>query len=482
MNVDEQEVSVLDMNAVDRSNLKLVLLNATGRWGVPGCLLAVGLSLAGHLQAAADLRRDASVEAVAQVLPSVVNIGTETIVEVRDPYDEALREFWGPYYRRRPRQAQYSLGSGVIIDEAGYVLTNNHVVRRANRIWVKLSEEGGGQEYEAEFVAGTGKSDVALVKIKAKPGERFKAVRFGADDDLLLGETVLALGNPFGLGGSVSRGILSSKSRRPPSGNEQLDVADWLQTDAAINPGNSGGPLINLQGEVIGLSVAVYREGQGIGFAIPIKRVTEALSEIFSPESQQLWFGGRIRPAGNTGLVVAQVESGSPAEKAGLRPGDRVEGINGKTPRGYIEFIQELNAAGDKKDVALVLQRGAAHPNATVRLVREASVFNAALVKRRLGLSVQEITIELAERMSLPTAEGLLVAGVDRDGPAHEAGLQQGHILLSVDGVAADKLVPVAKALYSKAKGGKVSLDILVERRRGAFIVPERGTVELPVR
>src|SRR5207342_805516 len=164
-------------------------------------------------------------------------------------------------------------------------------------------------------------TDVALIKIRAKSGEKFTAVKFGADDDLLLGETVLALGNPFGLGGSVTKGILSSKSRRPPSETMPLDVPDWLQTDAAINPGNSGGPLVNLRGDLIGVNVAVYREGQGISFAIPVRRITAALAEMYSPETlQSLWFGARVKP-GQFPLTVASVQSESPAAKAGLRAG-----------------------------------------------------------------------------------------------------------------------------------------------------------------
>src|SRR5438093_2581489 len=160
------------------------------------------------------------------------------------------------------------------------VLTNYHVVARARRIWIKLAD---GREFEAEPIVGTSFTDLALLRIIAKPGQKFTSVKFAADDDLLLGETVLALGNPFGLGGTVTKGILSSKSRRPPTDVEPLDVQDWLQTDAAINPGNSGGPLINLRGELIGINVAVG-QGQGIGFAIPVRRVSEALSEIYRPE------------------------------------------------------------------------------------------------------------------------------------------------------------------------------------------------------
>jgi len=166
------------------------------------------------LGAEPDVRRDATVQAIDQVMPSVVNIATETIIHVRDPFEELFRDFWEPYHRRRPPNAQFSLGSGVVIDEAGYLLTNDHVVRRADKIAVKLST--GTNVYEASVVASDARSDVALLKINALAGEKFRAIKFAPEDDLLLGETVLALGNPFGLGGSVTRGILSSKTRLAP--------------------------------------------------------------------------------------------------------------------------------------------------------------------------------------------------------------------------------------------------------------------------
>src|SRR6185503_14881454 len=149
--------------------------------------------------------------------PSVVNIATETVVPARDGFDDLFREFFDPYYRRRSPNTQYSLGSGVIVDEEGFVLTNDHVVTRAGRIKVKLAD---GREFEAERLVSAGLTDLSLLKLKAPATEHFTAIEFAADDDLLLGETILALGNPFGLGGTVTRGILSSKSRRPPRENE----------------------------------------------------------------------------------------------------------------------------------------------------------------------------------------------------------------------------------------------------------------------
>src|SRR5437667_5468034 len=316
--------------------------------------------------AEADVRRDATVEAVERVMPCVVNIATETVVALQDPLENLFREFFGPYYRNRPPNAQYSLGSGVIIDEEGFVLTNFHVVGHASRVWVKLSD---GREYEADKLVGTSFRDLALVKIRAKEGEKFHAVTFAADDDLLLGETVLALGNPFGLGGSVSRGILSSKSRRPAMENEPLDVLDWLQTDAAINPGNSGGPLVNLRGELVGLNVAMYREGQGIGFAIPIKRISAALGEIYSPEIlEKMWFGARIRPHGAP-LQVMSVQIESPAGKAGLRAGDEILQVNGKAPRSFIDFTHELLDAKDQRDLSLMVRRDTERRTIKVRMV-----------------------------------------------------------------------------------------------------------------
>jgi serine protease Do len=426
-----------------------------------------------------DIRRDATVDAVQRVMPSVVNIATEEIVTTREPLDNLFREFFDPYYRRRQPNTQYSLGSGVIIDEEGFVLTNFHVVGRASRVWVKLAD---GREYEAEKLVGTSFTDVALLKIKGKQNEKFTPVQFASDDDLLLGETVLALGNPFGLGGSVSKGILSSKSRRPAAENEPLDVLDWLQTDAAINPGNSGGPLLNLRGDLIGINVAVYREGQGIGFAIPVKRVSQALSEIYSPEVlESLWFGARVRP-GSPPLQVASVQMESPAGKAGLRAGDLILQLNGKTPKGFIDFNRQLIEGKDKKDVSLAIQRGSDRRTVTFRLTPEKTFFNTDLFRKKTGLTVQDLTTELAQSMGLARVQGVLVAGVDRGSPAAQAELQRGMVITSIDGQALTSVVTAAKLAYGKTKGEKIALEVVFPRQRGAFVEYRQGSIELTLR
>ncbi|MEK7686640.1 MAG: trypsin-like peptidase domain-containing protein [Verrucomicrobiota bacterium] len=410
--------------------------------------------------AEADVRRDAAVEAIERVMPSVVNISTKTVVQRRGYFYDWWRDNWAPFYQELP--PQYSAGSGVIIDEEGYVLTNVHVAEGAQEIWVKLS----GKEpriIRAQPIVGTAKTDVALLKLLGEPGEKFSAATFAADDDLLLGETVMALGNPFGLGGSVSRGILSSKPRRTSAGNKRLELEDWLQTDAAINPGNSGGPLINLRGEIIGLNVAIYREGQGIGFAIPAKRLSEALAEIFTPEIKSLWFGARFHGKTN-GIVVVSVEAGSPADKAGLQPDDAILRVNQRIPQNVFQLNRELITVGDSEDIPLAVQRGQERKNVTVRLIPEKEFFNAALIREKLGATLQELTAELAERMGLSSAAGLIIAGVDKNGPAEKAGLQRGLLIQAIDGQIPEDLTAAAKVLHGRKKGEKVQLSVLMPR------------------
>ncbi|MFO1501603.1 MAG: trypsin-like peptidase domain-containing protein [Verrucomicrobiota bacterium] len=426
-----------------------------------------------------DVRRDAAVRAVENVLPSIVNISTETLVEVRDPLAELFQDFFGPYYRRRPADAQKSLGSGVIIDEAGYIITNYHVVRRANRITVTLVD---GREFEAQAVSRTAKSDVALLKLVTRSDEKFHAIRFAADDDLLLGETVLALGNPFGLGVSVSRGILSSKTRRPPVENEPLEMEDWLQTDAAINPGNSGGPLVNLKGELIGLNVAVFREGQGIGFAIPVKRLSEAVSEIFTPEEvRNLWFGGRFKRSGS-GVVVASVEPGSPADKAGLRAGDVVVKANEQAAHSLVELNREIATAGEKRDLRLQILRKDERKDLLVRLIPEKDVFNASLIRQKLGVTVQELPAEVATQMDLPTTEGLLIAAVEKNSPAAHANLARGYVLRAIDGRPAEGIKEAARQLYGRKAGDVVELNVVVSRLRGHYVQVYPAKVQVALR
>ena len=452
-------------------------------WLLAGSLLAGAAKLGGQTTES-DVRRDATVLAVEKVLPSVVNIATETVIQVRDPFEDFFRQVMGPYYRQQPPNSQYSLGSGVVIDEEGYVLTNDHVVRRADKITVKFCT--GTNAYTAAIVDSDPKSDVALLKLNAQPGEKFKAIQLAHEDDLLLGETVLALGNPFGLGGSVTRGILSSKTRVLPKEGEPLDIPNWLQTDAPINLGNSGGPLVNLRGELIGINVAVLNEvmgqrAQGIGFAIPIRRVLEALSNIFPTEFvKAFWFGARVK-VGTTPLVITSVQPQSPAGKAGLIPGDAILQVNGKAPRSFIDFT-ELLAARAGSDETLTIRRGTARKDVAVRLVPEKSVFNADMIREKLGLSLEQLTPQVAGRYGVRTADAYFIAGVEESSPAAEAGLQRGMLVTAIDGQLPADLCTVAKLVYPKKRGDRVQLELAVQQRVGNFNMLRQGSVELPTR
>jgi S1-C subfamily serine protease len=433
-----------------------------------------------HAPAETDVRRDATVNAVEQVMPSVVNIGTETVVEYHELYDELLRQFYGWSHAPRHQQKLFNLGSGVIIDEDGYVLTNFHVVRRAGRIQVKLWD---GREYDADPWVYTEATDIAVLKLRTKPGEKFKPIKFAAGDDLLLGETVLALGNPYGLGAAVTKGILSSKNRRPATGNEPLQIEDWLQTDAAINPGNSGGPLVDLRGQLIGVNVAVYRDpqqgerGVGVGFAIPIKQVAAALSRYSTPElTDSLWFGAQFK-AGTGPLVVSSVQTGSPAAKAGLKAGDELIELNGQAPRTLIACNRLLCSASEHRASLVVAQNGE-RQTLTVQL----RPFED-LIRQRLGLTLLEVTPTAAERLGIKPGEALYIDSVDKGGPADDAELQRGYLVVAIENQPATKLRAVAEALLDRKKGDAVQLTVIVPRRFGASYMEFRqGTVELKVR
>ncbi len=420
--------------------------------------------------ATADIRRDATVQAVDRVMPSVVNIATRSWVDRESAYERRLREFYG--YQRRP-EANYARGSGVVIDEDGYVLTNSHVVGDADDIWVQFYDSD--EAIPAERVELSQSKDVALLKLKPAQPRKFRALKFAKDDDLLLGETVLALGNPFGLGGSIAKGILSSKSRRPsaalPAG-ESLDIADWLQTDAAINPGNSGGPLVNLRGELIGLNVAVLSPGhsQGIGFAIPIRRVNEALAEMLSGESiNGYWFGARLKPATRP-LTIQHVQPGSPAAQAGLLEGDTILQVNGQPPGSLIEFNRVLTAAKDRREIALLLRRTGESREARLRLIDERVFFNNALLRKLAGFTVRA------------TANGFAVESVERSGPAEAGKLRAGMLLTAVDDQPVDSLVGLAKAAYSHRDETPLRLGVMFLERAGLFVRRYEGEIAVRLR
>lgn len=436
---------------MNRFNLKRRLISGA----IASVLLAPMLAATDQT----DIRRDAIVEAAEKVMPCVVNIATETVVEAHNPIEEL---FYGS-------RTHSSLGSGVIISDDGYLLTNLHVVNRATHIRVKLSDAAGGGEYDVQHVYEvTAKQDVALLKIvPKKKGEKFHAVHFAKNDDLLLGETVLALGNPFGLGESVSRGILSSKSRAPAKEGEDLSMQNWLQTDALINPGNSGGPLIDLRGDLIGINCAILEGAQGIGFAIPIKEVREALGDMFNPETASRWFGGRV--AVETPLVVDAVDTNSPADLAGLKVGDTILQLNGKAPGDFMEFNQALRD-GTNVNFDLTIERGGEKRDLNVKLIPFADIF-----RRRLGADLQNLTPDMVDQLGLGQLggleSGLFVARVDKDSPADDASLTKYCILNGIGRHRIRNDLDAFNILSKLDKGSRTDVSYLVPRTRGDLIL-----------
>ena len=428
-----------------------------------------------------DIRRDATVAAIERVMPSVVNIRTTQLVYRDDPYDKIFRRFYGlkdaPQIEERPSD----IGSGVIIDEVGddgYILTNIHVVERAKRIQVQLWD---GREYEAEALLATNLKDLALLRVTRKAGDKsFKPITLAKDDDLLLGETVIAVGNPFGLGGSISRGILSSKNRRPDSGGKTLDYRDWLQTDSDINPGNSGGPLINVRGELIGINVAVYgqNEGKGTGFAIPVKQISAVLSDFFSVEwTAKLWFGARLRGAPYP-LTVREVQANSPAARAGLKIGQEVVAVNGNPVKGLGEFNLYMASKKDRKAEINVMDEGR-KKTLTVEMIPMEEL-QRQMIFTRLGLKTQHLTAEQAATFAMNEKAGLLVTEVTADSPAAVAQLKAGIVLVEVDGAAVTDQITATNILGNKKSGERVLLTFKVLNRLSNGFVEAR-TVQIEI-
>jgi len=463
-----------------KNRLSCLILGRTrwlGVWFLSVCLLHAAVT------PDVDIRRDATVVAIERVMPSVVNIRTSRLVRRNTPDEEMLRRYFGwKVNSSGPAEEQInSIGSGVIVDstdEEGYILTNFHVLRQAQRVQVQLWD---GREYEAEPLRGQYHKDLALLKIIRKPGDtRFRPVRIAEDDDLLLGETVIAMGNPFGLGSAVTRGILSSKNRRSTPGNSPLDYQDWLQTDADINPGNSGGPLINIRGELVGINVAVYSEeqGKGTGFAIPVKQVSNTLSDFFALEIfADLYFGARFLGAPHP-LTVLELQPNGPAFRAGLRVGQEVVEVNGKPVKGLATFSRLVADSANRRAAITVKEAGALRV-LNVELMPLADL-NRELFVQRLGLKTAPLT---KQQVTAEESAGLMVSEVENNSPAAKATLQAGMIITEADGFPLSDLVNISNVLGNKKRGEIVNLTVKkAYRNANGFVRWLSRHVEVPVR
>jgi serine protease Do len=415
------------------------------------------------------------------VSPAVVNISTTQVVKFnrpqtrnpfgrQDPFDEFFNNFFG---RMPKEQKRRSLGSGFIISPEGYILTNNHVVEKADEVTVTLLDK---EEFKAKVVGTDPKTDIALIKIDAK--KKLTYVELGDSDKLDVGEWVLAIGNPFGLGHTVTAGIVSAKGRIIGSG----PYDDFIQTDASINPGNSGGPLFNLKGEVVGINTAIVQGGQGIGFATPIRLAKSVLGQLKEKgKVTRGWLGvyiQRLTPeaaenlgiSGRQGALVSDVTSGAPAEKAGIRSGDVIVAFNGKEIRDEHDLPQAVASMTPGKTVDVRLLRDGKEMAIAVTIAEmEGEPTKPAgghELSKNLGLTVQDITPEIAQRFEIENTKGVVVTGVEDGSPAEDAGFNEGDIIRVI--LRQNKRNPVTNAaefakLVMKFQSDKTIL-FLVER------------------
>ncbi len=376
-------------------------------------------------------RRSLVVEAVEKASPAVVNISTEEVVERRGspfpfPNDPFFDEFFRDFFDARPRKfTRTSLGSGVVTDSDGTIVTNEHVVLRATKIHVTLADE---REFEAKLVGADADSDLAVLRIKAK--DKLPHIAVGTSSDIMIGETVIAIGNPFGLSHTVTTGVVSALGRTLR--DEERVFHDFIQTDASINPGNSGGPLLNIKGELIGINPAIYGKAQGIGFAIPIDRVKRISKDLVSfGEVKRAWLGLRtqdLTPELAThfnvkrGVVVADLAPAGPATAAGVVRGDVIVKVDGHEVESNEDFEQWLQTHGEGESVKLSVLREGALAEIEVTSKSVPAEDADAIAWKVLGIAVEL------------TDESLLVKKVRGGSPAAGIGMQRGDRLLGLNG------------------------------------------------
>jgi serine protease Do len=404
-------------------------------------------------------RRTPVVETVEKVGPAVANISTERLVAQQhtDPYfsgrSELFQEFFEDYFGvYKKEKIELPLGSGVIIDPEGYIVTNEHVTSVASKLLVSLSD---GSQYEAQLISSDPETDLAVLKVET--GKPLPYVRLGNSKDLMIGETVIALGNPLGFENSVTIGVLSAINRTitVPGKYGEIKYEGLLQTDALINPGNSGGPLVNIDGELIGINTAIVATAQGIGFAIPVDKVREALVRLFNfQEINRVWLGLQVKEPPGGGVVVDAVEDKSPAQKAGLQAGDAVTVLDDRKIADVLEFSKYLlkKEAGDS--LSIHVDRKGREKVFRVTLERVPLPPAEKLAKEKLGLEVQAFTSDIAKRLGLDwLTGGVLVSGVEARSPAGEVGIEPGMVIISLGDYKMSSLEEMAR-LLERVKGG----------------------------
>jgi serine protease Do len=478
--------------------------------GVAAAALVVCLLVAPTVynQAAARPAPEGFADLAAKLLPSVVNISTSQTVKSQrksgsadphlpqfppgSPFEEFFKDFFDHNHPQRSQpQAEArkttSLGSGFIIDAAGYVVTNNHVIADADEITVTLHDN---TSLKAELVGRDTKTDIAVLKITAK--EPLVPLSWGDSEKARVGDWVLAIGNPFGLGGTVTAGILSARQRDINSG----PYDDFLQTDASINRGNSGGPMFNMDGQVIGINTAIYSPSGGsigIGFAIPSVLAREVVSELINEPDHTVhrgWIGVRIQAVTDEiaeslgldkarGALVASVNDKGPAQTAGIQPGDVVLTFDGRPVTDMRHLPRIVAETAVDKDVTVTVWRKRHEVSLQVKVGRlvetseQASAQQAPAKKEpkgttvtMLGLTLSDITPELKEKFALTDdAKGVVVVDVAKDSPAADKGLKAGDVIMEAAQEEVKSPSEISARIADEKKSGRKSILLLIERQ-----------------
>ncbi len=384
---------------------------------LPGAPAAVG----GPPDDPRALRRTPVVEVFESARDAVVNISSTEVVEVRDPFDQLFQG----YFRSAPRtMKRTSIGSGFVLHPQGYIVTNAHVIARSTDRTVTFA---GGREYDARVVAADREHDVAILKIEA--GQPLKTLPFGRSDDLMVGETVVAIGNPLGYQHTVTAGVVSAVDRDLEAGGAVV-MRGLIQTDASINPGNSGGPLLNVLGELVGINTAIIGDAQNIGFAIPVDQLRSLLPDLLDVERRYRVTSGLTFASGEP--KVASVQRGSPAERAGVAAGDVVRAVNGGPVSEAVDFWIALIGRSPGDVLRLELARGGRPIQAEFKLEGKPRPDAAALLQQRIGVVVKPLPGGLARELRLPRGHGFVVVELAPASPAQQVGIQQGDVLLAL--------------------------------------------------
>ncbi|HEY1364608.1 MAG TPA: DegQ family serine endoprotease [Xanthobacteraceae bacterium] len=436
-----------------------------------------------------------------QVIDAVVNISTSQKVETRNspmpqlPNDPQLDELFRDFFNRRgqadprergPRRVN-SLGSGFIIDPAGVVVTNYHVISEADEVTVILND---GTRLKAEIIGKDQKTDIALLRVK--PEKPLRAVKFGDSEKLRLGEWVVAIGNPFSLGGTVTAGIVSARNRDIQSG----PYDNYIQTDAAINRGNSGGPLFNLEGEVIGINTAIISPSGGsigIGFAVPSKTALPVIEQLKQfGETRRGWLGVRIQQVTDEiaeslnikpprGALVAGVDDRGPAKPAGIEPGDVIVKFDGKEIKEMRDLPRVVADTPVGKQTPVVIIRKGQEQTKTVTLGRledgeklaavdtkKESAPESSVVKKALGMDLAILSDELRQRYRIKdTVNGVVITGVDAGSPAADKRLSAGDVVVEVQGEAVATPDALQARLDRLKKDGRRVVMLLLAKPDG---------------